>query len=122
MSDEQIERGFFRDLVRLMKAWMSGTYRVFPWASFLMLVYIASPLDFIPEWLPIIGVLDDAAMVGFLIRSLRKDIEKFVAWENSQVTQTEQPKQQPATPSDIVDAEFVDVKDGPIPPRGELKN
>jgi uncharacterized membrane protein YkvA (DUF1232 family) len=36
------------------------------------LAYIVSPFDLIPEWLPIIGVLDDFALAALLI-----------AWANS---------------------------------------
>ncbi|MBM2846936.1 MAG: hypothetical protein HW407_2248 [Bacteroidetes bacterium] len=73
------------DFVRMVRGWLSGRYRVTPWRSVFVLllvaVYAINPFDFIPDWLPVIGVIDDAAMVGFLIRSLRKDVEEFREWE-----------------------------------------
>ena len=49
----------------------------------LVLVYLISPLDIIPDWLPVIGVLDDLALLAFAIPMLIKEAEKFVAWEIS---------------------------------------
>jgi len=74
-----------KEFGRLLKAWASGRYRIVPWRSLFVLLLVAAyainPIDFIPDWLPVIGVIDDAAMVTFLVRSLRKDIEKFREWE-----------------------------------------
>ena len=74
-----------KNFMRMVRGWLSGRYRVIPWRSVIILVLVAlyaiNPFDFIPDWLPVIGVIDDAAMVGFLVSSLRKDGEKFKEWE-----------------------------------------
>lgn len=49
----------------------------------LALVYLVSPIDIIPDWIPVIGVLDDLAILTFAIPLLVKEAEKFVAWEAS---------------------------------------
>jgi uncharacterized membrane protein YkvA (DUF1232 family) len=49
----------------------------------LALVYLISPIDIIPDWIPAIGVLDDLALLTFVIPLLIKEAEKFVAWETS---------------------------------------
>jgi len=42
-----------------------------PWYVKLLLgaglVYILSPYDFIPEWIPVFGILDDVALAALLI-------------------------------------------------------
>jgi uncharacterized membrane protein YkvA (DUF1232 family) len=42
-----------------------------PWYVKLLLgaglVYIISPYDFIPEWVPVFGILDDLALAALLI-------------------------------------------------------
>ena len=50
----------------------------------LVLVYLTSPIDLIPDWIPGIGILDDLALLTFAIPLLVKEAEKFVAWEVSQ--------------------------------------
>lgn len=50
----------------------------------LVLLYLISPLDIIPDWLPVIGVFDDLALLAFAIPMLVAEAEKFVAWEASQ--------------------------------------
>ena len=82
------ERSTMKDVVRMVQGWFSGRYRVMPWRSVITLLLVAlyaiNPFDFIPDWLPVIGVIDDAAMVSFLVRSLRKDIGKFREWSGTQ--------------------------------------
>ncbi|MGA9213459.1 YkvA family protein [Kaistella sp.] len=49
----------------------------------LVLLYVISPIDIIPDWIPGIGVLDDLALLAFAIPLLVKEAEKFIAWEAS---------------------------------------
>ncbi|UOE41486.1 DUF1232 domain-containing protein [Chryseobacterium suipulveris] len=52
----------------------------------LVLLYLVSPLDIIPDWLPVIGVLDDMALLALAIPMLTSEAEKFVMWEASKKT------------------------------------
>lgn len=76
-------------LGRLIKAYVTGTYRVIPWATILKIVavfiYFISPIDVIPDFLPIIGLTDDIALLSWLFSSLRSDIEAFETWEQQGV-------------------------------------
>ena len=78
-----------KNFVRLIQSWLNGTYRVFPWRTLFVFILVAAyainPFDIIPDFIPIIGVIDDAAMLGFLYRSLKKDVEKFLEWERAQM-------------------------------------
>lgn len=49
----------------------------------LVLVYLISPIDIIPDFIPVIGILDDFALLAFAIPLLVKEAEKFIAWEVS---------------------------------------
>jgi len=106
-----------RDLARLLKAWLNGTYKVFPWLTLFVLIlvgiYAVNPFDLIPDFIPIIGVIDDAAMLGFLVRSIMKDVRKFREWERSAADRRTAP---PAE-----DAEFVEIKDEPKIPKGQIE-
>ncbi len=72
-------------LLRLARAWAAGDYRRIPVKSIVMVVaaalYFLNPLDLIPDFLPVIGYLDDAAVVGYVLRTLQKELEIFRAWE-----------------------------------------
>ena len=75
------------DLLRMLRAWVRGRYRVVPWKTIVYalvaVIYFVDPLDLVPDFFPMIGLLDDASVVAFVIRSIGKDLEKFRTWEGS---------------------------------------
>jgi len=77
-------------LIRMVKAYSSGTYRALPWKSLVsivaVLIYFVSPIDLIPDFLPVIGITDDVALVLWLIKTLGDDISKFSEWEKNEKT------------------------------------
>jgi uncharacterized membrane protein YkvA (DUF1232 family) len=74
-----------QDALRLVRAYASGTYREIPWQSLLMLVaavvYFVMPVDAVPDILLGFGLLDDAAILGWTLRTLDGDLKRFRAWE-----------------------------------------
>jgi len=77
-------------LVRLIRAYASGEYRKLPWKSLLsivgVLIYFVSPLDFIPDFLPIVGMADDLALLLWLFKSVSGDLADFADWEKKTKT------------------------------------
>lgn len=81
--------GTFREqlgiVTRLLKAYASGTYRQLPSKTLIrviaVLIYFVSPIDILPDFLPIIGFTDDIALMLWLFSGLGDDIEKFRQWE-----------------------------------------
>lgn len=75
-------------LSRMIRAYAKGEYRVIPWTTLVKivaaLVYFVSPLDFIPDLLPILGFSDDIAIVVWVISSCTVEIKHFQEWEASQ--------------------------------------
>lgn len=75
------------DLVKLFRAWTNGRYSVVPWRTIVIfavtVLYAITPLDFIPDYIPFIGIIDDVAMLGFLWQSLSRDMKRFLEWEKS---------------------------------------
>lgn len=75
----------FRVLVRLVVAYSRGHYRdIRPDALLLVvtgLVYVVSPVDLIPDVIPVAGYLDDAVVIGFVIKSVRSELDAFRQWE-----------------------------------------
>ncbi|WP_460912355.1 YkvA family protein [Spirosoma areae] len=72
-------------VTRLLKAYASGEYRQLPWKTLIriiaVLIYFVSPIDILPDFLPIIGLSDDIALMLWLFSGIRDDIEKFRQWE-----------------------------------------
>ena len=77
---------------RLVKAYASGEYRQLPLKTLISvlatLIYFVSPIDFIPDILPIVGFADDIALIVWLFSSLNGDLEKFRDWERQQAKAT----------------------------------
>jgi uncharacterized membrane protein YkvA (DUF1232 family) len=74
-------------LFRLFNAWKQGSYRglsVRTLASIAVgILYILSPVDAIPDFIPGIGLIDDAAILALLLHSLAQDLAAFRIWEQN---------------------------------------
>ena len=77
-------------LIRMVRASASGQYKALPWKSLVsivaVLLYFVSPIYIIPDFLPVIGITDDVALVIWLIKTLGSDINKFSEWEKNEKT------------------------------------
>jgi uncharacterized membrane protein YkvA (DUF1232 family) len=75
----------FRALVRLVVAYARGYYRQIPLDKLIVvvggLIYVVSPIDAIPDALPVAGFLDDAALVAWIIKAVREELDAFREWE-----------------------------------------
>jgi uncharacterized membrane protein YkvA (DUF1232 family) len=73
-------------LYELVRAYVDGSYREVPWASIAMAVaatlYFLSPLDLIPDVIPVIGLLDDALVVRFTLSAIQSDLRAFCEWKS----------------------------------------
>lgn len=45
------------------------------------IVYVVSPIDLIPDAIPVVGYADDAALVSFVLSHVHKDIESYRNWK-----------------------------------------
>jgi len=68
----------------LISSWIRGDYTEVPvgiiTAIIGVLVYFISPIDAIPDFIPGIGLLDDAAVVSGSLYLVKKDIDEYMAW------------------------------------------
>jgi uncharacterized membrane protein YkvA (DUF1232 family) len=72
-------------LTRLIKAAVSGEYTGIPTATIVggiaVLLYFLSPIDLIPDFIPVIGLLDDVALLAWFMSSIKTEMDKFADWE-----------------------------------------
>lgn len=77
---------------RLIQAAVRGEYTGLSGKSLALivgaLIYYVSPLDIIPDFLPIAGLLDDVAVLAFALRSLRDELDAFKRWESERGRET----------------------------------
>ena len=48
------------------------------------LLYVFLPIEIIPDFIPRIGFIDDAAMIALCLKMAKLDIEKYKTWKESQ--------------------------------------
>jgi len=79
-----------KTVTRMLKAWRKKEYRNIDKSSIfiaiVILLYYVNPIDLIPDFIPVIGGLDDLILLGFLLKVIDKEIEKFTTWEQQQAT------------------------------------
>ncbi|NMC84010.1 MAG: DUF1232 domain-containing protein [Anaerolineaceae bacterium] len=72
-------------LFRLFNAYIHKEYTHIPWGSIVLVVvaiiYFVSPIDLLPDWIPLGGFIDDAAVIGFVLKQINTDLEQFLKWE-----------------------------------------
>jgi len=74
-------------LVRLLRAWKRGNYPGLSLRTLASLavgiLYVLSPVDFVPDFIPGVGLLDDVAVLGLVLHTLAQDLAAFRAWEQT---------------------------------------
>jgi len=76
-------------LTALVRDWRTGKYRQALYGTIAAvvfgLIYVFNPLDIIPDVLPILGVLDDATVIGALLMLVERDLNKYRSWKEGQL-------------------------------------
>ncbi|MFJ7145542.1 YkvA family protein [Pseudomonas protegens] len=78
-----------RLLQALCLAYWRGEYRAVSPKALLSVVaglmYFLSPVDAIPDFIPVLGMLDDIAVLAWLMKTLDDELGAFSAWRNRQM-------------------------------------
>ncbi|MCM4159830.1 DUF1232 domain-containing protein [Antarcticibacterium flavum] len=78
----------FIDLFSLLRDWYQGRYKDVPWLVISSiggaLLYVLSPIDLIPDFIPVIGYLDDAAVIAALVKYVRVDLADYRNWKEAE--------------------------------------
>jgi uncharacterized membrane protein YkvA (DUF1232 family) len=72
-------------LFRMVKAAVGGEYHGIPNKTIIgavaVLLYFLSPIDFVPDFIPVVGLLDDMSLVAWFLTSIKAELDNFEAWE-----------------------------------------
>ena len=74
-------------LISLVKAYVDKTYVKIPMGTIIAiigaLIYVFNPFDIIPDIIPGVGILDDAAVIAFASKLVHDDVMEYKAWRDA---------------------------------------
>lgn len=80
-------RQYWKDIktsFALLKDWYMGNYTKIPFRMVASIagamLYLVSPLDIVPDWLPFGGLLDDALVLAAIFAMSRRDLDEYLVW------------------------------------------
>lgn len=86
---EQLQR-----LIALLKAYVSGEYREVSTQTMVTvaaaIVYFVVPFDGVPDFLFGWGLVDDAAVISYVVAQLSSELEAFAVWQEAQEQDVQQ--------------------------------
>ena len=72
-------------MISLIQDYWNGSYREIPWwaiaAVVAALLYVLSPIDLIPDFIPIVGYLDDAMVVAACLLMVEQQLAEYETWK-----------------------------------------
>lgn len=75
-------------LISAVQDYWSGKYRKWPWGTMaavvFTLIYVFNPFDLVPDVLPIIGEVDDAAVTAACLFLVERDLLAYREWRDGQ--------------------------------------
>ena len=73
-------------LFSVVKDYANGSYREISWTTIAAiigtLIYIFSPIDLIPDIIPVLGLTDDAAVLALCLSSIASNLKKYEIWKD----------------------------------------
>jgi uncharacterized membrane protein YkvA (DUF1232 family) len=80
---------YFQAMLRLVRAYYRGEYLEVPATTLVIIIaaiiYVVNPFDMIPDWIPGLGLLDDAFVLALAVRRTRNTLDDFMLWETAAI-------------------------------------
>ena len=81
----------FKDIPTLcdiVRDYVKGNYKEVPVGSIIAalaaLIYFVSPIDAIPDFIPVVGYLDDVTVIAVALQFIQSDLEEYRKWKEAQ--------------------------------------
>lgn len=72
-------------LVSMVRDYWQGSYREIPFwalgAVVVALLYILNPMDLVPDFIPVVGLVDDTAVIALCLRMVEEDLRRYEKWQ-----------------------------------------
>jgi uncharacterized membrane protein YkvA (DUF1232 family) len=97
LSDENSKDNKFKQLfavaltlVRMVRSYITGDYREISASTIIsglaVLLYVLSPIDLVPDFIPVVGFLDDLSLISWFVGKFHVELVRYRDWE-SRITQ-----------------------------------
>ena len=87
--------GFFDDvflLTALVKDYWKGRYKAIPYKAIAVItftiLYVMNIVDLLPDFIPGLGLLDDASVIAFCLKIVGGELDVYRKWRSEQDDQT----------------------------------
>lgn len=80
-----------QSLLRLVRRTLAGQYRPADSTVLLALaaiLYFLNPLDLIPDAVPVLGLIDDGAVITWVVKTNLRELSRFRNWEYKQAVKS----------------------------------
>ncbi|MBB6609878.1 DUF1232 domain-containing protein [Pontibacter sp. Tf4] len=81
-------------LSRMIKSAVGGEYKGIPTTTLVggvaVIIYFITPIDLIPDFIPVVGLLDDASLLAWFMTSIKTELDRFKEWDLQQQEQQRQ--------------------------------
>ena len=71
----------------LLRDYRTGNYTQVPWKVIFSIgfavLYLLMPIDVIPDFIPLLGLIDDTAVLGLVIAAFRSELSAYSQWRTS---------------------------------------
>jgi uncharacterized membrane protein YkvA (DUF1232 family) len=79
----------------LVKYYSKGEYKNISPSTILTIVgtllYFVSPIDLVPDFIIGLGILDDAALIGYTVKKISTELDAFTKWKRAKTFEQENP-------------------------------
>lgn len=73
----------------ISRDYINGNYREVPKGSIVAiigaLIYFLCPIDIIPDFIPVIGYVDDIFVLGLVFNQVKSDLDEYEIWKSKSI-------------------------------------